>query len=144
MREYVRVLKPGGKLVAIPMYYVDEPPMEVVDRVRKAIQVNIPVHFEKDACAPFFELGLDVHDDIRFRFDEQPVQRVADFCEEVLARPHLDALPPDARASLDHVYREQMELFRVNLALMGFSVLILRKALPDQEAELFSASVASN
>lgn len=35
--EYLRVLKHGGTLVVAPIYYIDQPPVELVDKVSEAI-----------------------------------------------------------------------------------------------------------
>lgn len=140
MREYVRVLKPGGALVAIPMYYVRPPADELVDAVRAAIQVNIPVNFRDDALGPFHGLGLAVDEIHDFTFDAIPPDEVESYCDMILARPHLAALDAEARSALSEVYRAQMQLFRLNLSHMGFSVLIFRKPQDDAEPELFSAT----
>ncbi len=142
MREYVRILKPGGSLVAVPMYYVSMPSDELLDDVRRAIRVQISANDRAAAIAPFERLGLAVHEVHDFTFDTIPPEQVTSFCEELLARPHLDALSARSRTALARVYHSQMQLFRRNLALMGFSVMILRMPRRHEDRELFLASVS--
>ncbi len=140
LAEYARVLKPGGLLAAIPMYYIKEPSDQLVNDVRKAIRVNITPQYRQDwenffKVSPFATLSQS-----NFSFDELPVSTVDAFCKMILKRPHLQSLPADSQQALNKIYTEFMQLFRVNLAHMGFSTLILRKESPDIDAELFTSS----
>lgn len=138
--EYVRMLRPRGFLAATPMYYVDPPSDALVDAVRAAIQVQIPVHYRDQALALYRGLPLALGFEIDRRFDDVPAAAVEAFCDTILARPHLAQLDPAARAVLDPLYRRYMQLFRDNLALMGFTILLLRKLPEGEDPELFTAS----
>jgi hypothetical protein len=74
-----------------------------------------------------------------FAFDSLEPQEVDEFVDHILARPHLDALDRDARAVVNRRYREHMQLFRDNLAHMGYSVILLRKEPEPMDRELFTA-----
>lgn len=140
LAEYARVLKPGGLLAAIPMYYIKEPSAQLVDDVCEAIRVNITPQYRQDwekffKVSPFVTLSQS-----NFSFDELPIAVVDNFCKMILNRPHLQSLPEDSQAALNKVYTEFMQLFRVNLAHMGFSTLILRKESSDIDDELFTST----
>lgn len=139
LAEYARVLKPGGLLAAIPMYYIREPSPQLVSDVCKAIRVNITPQYRQDwenffKISPFVTLSQS-----NFSFDDLPVATVNEFCRMILKRPHLQSLPADSQQALNKIYTEFMQLFRVNLAHMGFSTIILRKESPDIDAELFTS-----
>lgn len=138
--EYVRVLRPRGFLAATPMYYAETPPDALVEEVRAAIQVRIPVHYRDEALALYRGLPLAPGFAIDRRFDDIPAAQVDAFCDAILARPHLAGLDAAAREALHQVYRRHMQLFRDNLALMGFTILLLRKLPDGEDAELFTAS----
>ncbi|HRK96843.1 MAG TPA: class I SAM-dependent methyltransferase [Alphaproteobacteria bacterium] len=140
LAEYARVLKPGGLLAAIPMYYIKEPSDQLVDDVRKAIRVNITPQYRQDwevffKISPFVTLSQS-----NFCFDELPAATVDAFCKTILERPHLQSLPVHSREALNKIYTQYMQLFRINLAHMGFSTLILRKESADIDAELFTST----
>lgn len=139
LKEYARVLKPGGILAAVPMYYIKEPSEKLLNDVRKAIQVNIVPH-DKEYWMSFFE-----NDDFKilscddFAFRNLSETEVQDFCENILQRPHLRELTPSANTALSEIYTRYMQLFRVNLAHMGYSVLTLVKTESSIDRELFIA-----
>lgn len=140
LAEYARVLKPGGLLAAIPMYYIKTPSDQLVDAVRKAIRVNITPQYRADwekffKVEPFVTLSQS-----NFSFDELAVPTVDEFCAMILQRPHLQTLSAESKVALNKIYTEYMQLFRVNLAHMGFSTLILRKEGADIDAELFTST----
>lgn len=137
--EYRRVMVEGGYLVAAPMYYRTPPPDELVERVRAAIQVNIPVLYRDDAIEVYKSIALEVYDMVDFAFEDIPVDRVHTFCDEILARDHLSRLGEAAKSALDDLYRDYMLLFRDNMALLGFTIVFLRKTRFIEDPELFIA-----
>ncbi|MHA1599063.1 MAG: class I SAM-dependent methyltransferase [Alphaproteobacteria bacterium] len=137
--EYKRLLKEGGILVAAPMYYVTPPLDLLVENVRRAIQVDIPVHFRDQALELYLGLGLEEYDIHDFAFDDVPSSRVDEVSRAILARPHLASLDAAAQEALQEVYLRYMQLFRDNLALMGYSILFLRKTQFVEDPELFNA-----
>ena len=139
VREYDRLLKEGGMLIAVPMYYVTQPSNDLVNKVRRAIQVDIPIHDREQALELYLNLGFEVYDILDFAFDDIPLERVKNVSRDILAREHLSGLMPQTRETLEDVYMEYMELFRNNLALMGYSVMLLRKTAFVEDPELFTA-----
>jgi ubiquinone/menaquinone biosynthesis C-methylase UbiE len=138
LAEYARVLKPGGLLAAIPMYYIKEPSEQLVDDVCKAIRVNITPQYLQDwekffKVCPFVTLCQS-----NFKFEEIAIPVVDEFCQKILERPHLKGLTTESSKALEKIYTQYMQLFRVNLAHMGFSTMIMRKESPDIDAELFT------
>ncbi|POX58200.1 class I SAM-dependent methyltransferase [Streptomyces sp. Ru62] len=140
LAEYTRVLKPGGFIGAIPMYYIDVPSDQLVADVSAAIQVDITPLY-RDFWIDFF-VGAERHEYWLqdYRFDAVPADAVDRFVDDILRRPHLAELADDARELLGKRYREQMQLFRVNLSHMGFTTLLVRKEPADVEPELFTST----
>ncbi|MGJ5079293.1 class I SAM-dependent methyltransferase [Bradyrhizobium sp. HKCCYLS3013] len=137
--EYRRLLRDGGVLVAAPMYYVRQPPDDLVERVRAAIQVDIPVLYRHDALEFFLTLGFETYDLLDFEFDDVAQQNVDQVCRDVLGRAHLHSLPAGSKRALDRIYSDYMTLFRENMATLGFTVLFLRKTRFIEDSELFTA-----
>lgn len=136
--EYLRVLKPGGILAAVPMYYVDQPSSELVQEVSQAIQVNIVPQY-KDYWMKFFS-----HPDLRmmwskdYRFDKITEERVNEYVASLLKSSRLSSLDEGVLQVLTTTYTKYMQLFRFNLQHMGFTILLLQKAFSSFEEELFT------
>jgi ubiquinone/menaquinone biosynthesis C-methylase UbiE len=138
-REYRRVLRVGGYLAATPMYYLSSPSPDLVDRVHRAVRVRLPVLDRREAVAFYDSDDFESIEQIDFRFRNLPDDEVVGFCKDLLAQPHLAALSWDARQQLERQYVESMLLFRENLSLMGFTVLIQRRTTAKEDPELFTA-----
>jgi SAM-dependent methyltransferase len=139
LREYRRLLRPGGFLAALPMYYVETPGEELLAAVSAAIQVPI-IARDKDFWVNFFAADdLTLQECRDYRFVRQRPEAIDSFADMVLAREHLQALAADVQEELGRRYREYLHLFNDNLSLMGFSVLLTQMATPDFERELFTS-----
>jgi ubiquinone/menaquinone biosynthesis C-methylase UbiE len=140
LEEYCRVLRDGGFIAAIPMYYVDKPSDDLIRRVSDAIQVDITPHY-RDYWVDFFDRApLQLYWSRDFRFDLVDDKRVGEFVADILARPHLKELRADTREALEEQYRRFIFLFRENLSMMGYTLMLLRKERYPDDAELFTGS----
>lgn len=143
LKEYLRVLKTGGMLVAIPMYYIKKPSEKLVNDVCKAIQVQIKPLY-KDFWVDFFKVKpFDVFWIGDYAFDDISPDKVDFFVKDILARKHLKMLSKESQAVLKKKYTEHMHLFRENLANMGYSIILLRKEVEEIDPELFTSRKVS-
>ena len=141
LNEYLRVIKPGKFIAAIPMYYIKIPSDKLIKDVSDAIQVNITPLF-KDFWFNFFErpnLKLYTHND--YTFDFVSSEKVDLFNKQILSRSHLNKIYPEVKLLLDNKYSNYMYLFRENLAHMGFSVALFRKVSDEIDDELFTSTL---
>ena len=140
LNEYLRVLKPNGILAAIPMYYIETPSDDLIDRVRAAIQVNI-IPWDRKFWFDFFvKEGFELlyYEDYKFnRIDESEVK---EFSKELLEQPHLNELSKEAKECLHKKYTDYMLIFRENLSHMGYSIIYLRKTEFIKDRELFTST----
>ena len=139
LREYCRVLRVGGFLGAIPMYYVATPSDELVARVCAAIKVAITPRDRRYWMGFFAAPPLAMFWNEDYRFDRISDEKLLAFVTQILCRPHLRDLDPDAASTLQTKYSEYMWLFRDNLALMGFTLMLLRKEDEAVDPELFTS-----
>lgn len=138
--EYNRVLKNGGYLVAIPMYYIKKPSKELVLNVSKAIRVNIKVHNKYYWLNIFENKNLEILNWIDFKFDYISDEKINSFIKDILSRKHLNELSKEVKETLNKKYTEYVKLFRENLSHMGYTILILRKTSLKLDEELFTGS----
>ena len=127
LKEYWRVLKPNGHLVAVPMYYLETPSEDLLQKVRDAIQVNIQAQY-KDSWKEFFLRENDeVFEEIDYKFIKCSDEEIDKLCDDILSRDHLKELPEDAMEALQVQYRNFMHLFNENNSHMGFTIFIIRQ-----------------
>lgn len=143
LKEYWRVLKPSGYLVAVPMYYLETPSEELVNNARKAIQVNISILYKKDWKKFFVRDEDEIFEEIDFKFDKCTDKEIDDFCEKILSREHLKELQQETFKVLKECYYNYMHLFNENNSHMGFTIFMLRKKEEDifNDPELYHSSL---
>ncbi len=143
LKEYWRVLKPNGYLVAVPMYYIQTPSEKLVNEVRNAIQVNISALYKKDWKKFFVRNEDEIFEEIDYKFNKCTDDEVNEFCKKILAREHLKQLSKESLKMLQEVYYNYMHLFNENNSHMGFTIFILRKKEEDifNDPELYHSSL---
>ncbi|MEV5954543.1 class I SAM-dependent methyltransferase [Streptomyces sp. NPDC051987] len=141
LAEYSRVVKPGGFIAAIPMYYVKQPSEQLLADVTAAIQVTVEPLDESYWLDFFLGDGRIPFSRAQYTFDWISDEVVDSFVRDILARPHLDELSAEAREVLAEQYAVYMRLFRDNLAQMGYTELLVRCEADELgEPELFDSS----
>ncbi|QCL82908.1 methyltransferase domain-containing protein (plasmid) [Agrobacterium tumefaciens] len=140
LTEYLRVLKPNGCLAAVPMYYLEPPPKEVVEKVRSAIQVPIAVKYRREATDFFRPSGLELVHESDWAFDKKTDQEIAAFCRKILGQVEHARFEEEALDVLKSLYASYMSLFRENLSYMGYTIMILRRDAGIDEGELFTGT----
>ncbi|MBI4903371.1 MAG: class I SAM-dependent methyltransferase [Acidobacteria bacterium] len=139
LSQLVRLLSANGCLALTPMYYIQAPPVDLVADVGKAIKVELAPRFRAEALRTLRLPDCEVVYSADFEFEEVTEDRIADFCQQILSRSHLESLLPRSRDALREVYLSYMKLFARNLSHMGFTILILRPGTTSDDPELFSA-----
>lgn len=144
LSEYTRLVRPGGFIAAIPMYYVKPPSEQLLADVTDAIQVSVKPLEESYWLQFFLGDGRILFYGQRYTFDWVSDEVVDGFVHDILARPHLSELSKQARKALVEQYSAYMRLFRDNLSHMGFTGLLVRCESDElAEPELFTASPVS-
>lgn len=139
LREYSRVIKNSGYIAAIPMYYIKEPSEALLNAVSEAIHVRISPHQKAYWMEFFSREPLQAYWSEDYAFDYIDDARVDAFVQDILTRPHLQALPSATGEVIAQRYREFMYLFRDNLSHMGYTLLLLRKELVRIDPELYTS-----
>ncbi|MDG4763002.1 methyltransferase domain-containing protein [Solwaraspora sp. WMMD406] len=138
LSECQRVLAPGGTLITIPIYYREQPPQALVDRVSAAIANQIDVR-SKSSWRTFFESrhNLELYHEADYDYVDRTDQEIVEYCDTLLSKEHLRTFTD---AQLDQIRdraSEFMMLFNENLRYTGFSVMLFQKRLVRDEVELF-------
>ena len=124
--EYRRVLRPGGFISMVPLYYITEPPKAMVDEVSFAI--NAPVVARGiDQWLEALELAnLLPYYRSDFAFDHLEASRISEYAAQVVSVARLNHLSSDELEQAKDRLTYFFDLFERNLRYCGFSVLIYR------------------
>lgn len=137
LNEYYRVLKNGGMLIAVPMYYIKTPSQELINNVSDAIKTNVEI-CDKEYWKKFFLINDLVYKyEQDFKFEYISDNEIEKFVNYILSREHLKVLKADTYKALSEKYKKYMYYFRDNLSHMGYSILVLFKENVNPEPELF-------
>lgn len=139
LKEFMRMLKPNGFIAAIPMYYLETPPLELVDKISHAINHKISVQFKNDWIDFFDVKNLSLFKCADYKFDSISHNSVKDFVDLIFKKDHLNKFNNDELVNLKDRYHFFLNLFRENLALMGFSILLFRKTSEPNDPVLFTS-----
>lgn len=139
LKEYIRVLKPGGMLAAVPIYYRQKPSKELLEKVSNAIHLPVNDSSEKDWIDFYNTDNLTLKYRTQYEFDYLSDDKIEKFTSFILNKPHLQDLSTDAFSTLSEKYKDLMYLFRDNLSIMGYSILLFSKENFNKEPELFTA-----
>jgi len=142
VEEYLRVLKVGGTLSLIPIYYTKTPPDHLVDSVSKAIGAEIIIR-NKENWKAFVEKGsseLGLSLELYYEKDFQYLDasdKIDEYVEMQISKPHLKKLNKTQLSVLEEKARYFYNLFNENLKYCGFSILLYQKRNEMDEKELF-------
>jgi ubiquinone/menaquinone biosynthesis C-methylase UbiE len=140
LEEYIRVLKNGGILAAVPIYYIQRPSKDLVARVSDAIKCRITPDYKSYWMAFFKRDELELLQSEDYKFDKISDERVKEFVSLILGSPHLSELKSDTRKALTEKYASYIKLFSENLSIMGYTIMLLRKENFKTDRELFTGT----
>ena len=142
--EYLRVLKPGGFLAVIPIYYRNDPPQTIVDEISKAIDCKIEI-WDKNFWVDLFKhIGdekknyLEIIYEKDYKYLDQKY-RLDNYIENILSK-NLDSsiMESEEFDLIKKRARYFYELFNENnCKYAGYSTILMQKRKMSDEEELF-------
>ncbi len=140
VEEYLRVLKYGGIIALIPIYYIKDIPDKILDDVSSAINSKIDITTKKMWIDLFKKkynsCCLELFYESDFEYSDQK-DNVDKFVKMTIDKEHLKDLEPSAKEELYKRYFDMMRLFNENLKYCGYSILLFQKRHDKEETELF-------
>lgn len=141
LSEMLRILKIGGSLVTIPIFYRKQPPAALVEQVAQAIGTDLQVMTKRDWCDYFLsDTGngiLELYHDADFEYEHRSSADIESYCEAIMAKEHLRGCEEGFREEVRSRLRYFMNLFNENLSYAGFSIMLFQKRRHAEEVELF-------
>lgn len=140
--EYLRVLKKGGILVVIPIYYLKKPPNSLLKKVSESIGTKIEAwdkQFWKDL---FINIANKSGYAIEEIYESNHVyvnvdDNINNYVNNILSKKHLNYLQVDELKIIKKKYAEYIKLFNKNLKYAGYSIILYQKRNTKDEIELF-------
>lgn len=138
MRNYKKAMKTYGFLAAIPIYYVKQPPKELLDQLSKEINVKIRALNKTYWLSLFEDDEMELCYEHAIKFEQLKEEEVSDYIKRYyMSKPIVKKFNMRLRAALFNKYYAQYRLFNTNLAHTNATVLIYRKVPANYEKELF-------
>lgn len=131
LKEYIRVLKPQGLIVAAPISYQSLPPYHVVKKVEAAIGASLTVADRAQWTDYFEKAGLSLYFSKSYEYVCSTYQEINEYVEMVMAQDHLKYYSLEIQQELSKRLQYFYKLFDENLSYAGFDILIYRKTDPN-------------
>ncbi len=140
--EYMRVLKLGGILVFIPIYYIESPSREMLGEVSEAIGVEVKVQDKHDwielitqiAETTGFAAELFFSEDYRY-LDAR--DDIAGYINYLMQKDEVLQFKKNEQYLIRKKAEYFYKLFNENLQHAGYSILLFQKRKMKDEVELF-------
>ena len=147
--EYLRVLKFGGTLSLIPIYYRINPPKGLISEISDAIGNKVEYH-TKDFWSELFtrmSKNSNAHLELYYERDFEYLDvkdKIDKFIEIVLDKPHLRDVSEDQKSAILKRAKYFYMLFNENLKYCGYTIFLYQKRREQDEAELFLTKPIKN
>lgn len=135
--ELIRVLKPNGFISIVPIWYKEEPDMNVINKVNEVLGFDIKCSREKD-WVDFSFLDLELYYKKNFSFVKATNDQIKDYVNNMIeSKKHLDDYNVEEKEVIKDRWLNIIEIFNENLSLTNYSVILLRKSMQEEEQEIF-------
>jgi len=140
--ECLRVLKLGGTLSLIPIYYRKSPPRDLVSKISMAIGNKIEVYTKDfwielvESISKKLNVPLELYYEEDFEYQDCK-DKIDNFITIILAKPHIRRMSTSQRNAIKKRAQYFYNLFNENLKYCGYSILLYQKRKEKDEMELF-------
>jgi len=140
--KYLRVLKIGGTLVVIPIYYIKKPSIKLLTEVSNAIGAKVKFMKKKDWIILFNNVSLKNGYKLELYYEKDYIyQNRSNFIRKyvncILNKKHLLKLNKKDKEIIKKRTLDFFYLFNKNLKYAGYSILLFQKRKIKDEMELF-------
>jgi ubiquinone/menaquinone biosynthesis C-methylase UbiE len=140
--EYLRVLKKQGYLVAVPIYYNNNPPINIVRNISKAIGNEIDVMSKNDWVKLFKNVALDSGYPLELCYSDNNSycdcnNNIESYVDYILQKDCMNKFTKRQKEKINKKALYFYNLFNKNLKYAGYSILLFQKRCTQEEIELF-------
>ena len=149
IREYIRVLKTGGTLAIIPIYYRLNPPENLVSEISKAIGTKIDINTKEywhnlfTNIPEISNVSIELYYERDFEYLDVS-DKINKYIISLLEKPHLDKMSIAQKEAVEKRANYFYYLFNDNLKYCSYSIMLYKKTRGEKEAELFLTKLVEN
>ncbi len=137
VNELKRVLKPNGFISVVPIWYLDKPDQNIINRVNNELGFKIDCTYEKD-WSSYDKWGLELYYKRNYRFIKRTEEEIEKYAVNMInSKEHLNIYNADEKTEMIKRWVRTMCVFNDNLSMTNFSIILLRKNIEKEEEELF-------
>ena len=125
--EARRVTRAGGWVVAVPIYFVQAPPAQLLTRVASALGAPLPIRTEADWMKIYSDAGLVVSSVERGSFRELSRGEIDAYVEQLATEDFNSRHHAETLGILSRRLATFFALFNENNRYTGFSLVMLRR-----------------
>jgi len=137
--EYFRVLRPGGVLAVVPIYYLSMPEAGLIDEVSQAIGAPIDCRGKEQWHECFDSPDSHLIHEEDFTYDDIPAGVIVQYVERVMNAPHIQEQSVEVQKAIQSRLAYFYQLFNRNLQHCGYSIMIFRWKQPNSFPVLFKS-----
>jgi ubiquinone/menaquinone biosynthesis C-methylase UbiE len=145
IREYLRVLRSGGTLVVVPIYYIKKVPENILRNVSEAVGVKVERWNKNFWVQLFTDISTRVKANLELYFEQDfeyidRVEFIPEYVNQIIEN-NINNQSEEVKNKMKNRFSDFMELFNENLKYAGFSILLFQKRAEKDEIELFISKV---
>lgn len=137
IQEYFRVVKDWGIVALTPMYYIEKPTKEIIDKVSEIIGTQINVTTKEKWFSLLKKDNFEVYYSKDYKFQKKDKEEIKEYSRLFINKPHLQKLNETVKIKIQEKLENIMDTFNENLSHVGYSIILLRKRKEEEEQELF-------
>lgn len=135
--EIIRVLKPNGYISIVPIWYRDEPNMDVIKKVNMELGFDIHCYYEKD-WQDFSKQKLELYYKKDYTFIHATQEQINEYVDKMIdSKENLKIYNETEIEAIKKRWRRTITVFNDNLSMTNYSVILLRKNIVEEEPEIF-------
>lgn len=135
--ELIRVLKPNGFISIVPIWYKENPNMNIINKVNEELGFKIKCYYEKD-WMNFYHKNLEMYYKKDYHFIYCSKEQIKEYVNIMIdSKEHLKVYNEEEINTIKKRWSNTISVFNENLSMTNYSVILFRKNMYEEEIEIF-------
>ena len=135
--ELIRVLKPNGFISVVPIWYKENPNMNIINKVNEELGFKIKCYYEKD-WMNFYDKNLELYYKKDYHFIYCTKDQIKEYVNTMIeSKEHLKIYNTEEINVIKERWNNTVSVFNDNLSMTNYSIILLRKNMCEEEMEIF-------